>query len=308
MEPALKAEVRNGYVISAEMKQVWQVELDLLQHLLDVCHKHSLRVWADGGTLLGAVRHKGFIPWDDDIDVCMPRPDYDRLIALGTDVFCEPYFLQSTYSENDYFRGHAQLRRSDTAAIRPSEAYRTFNQGIFIDIFPLDGVDPNIERRKENLRNIKKTHKRLKALHLNLFYSGRWGQFLRKLNSRREIAKIGRITYFRNTEDLLRQHSVDDTTQWAELAFSGDKFLFNRQIFDQTLLMSFEHLQVPVPAGYDEFLRTQYGDNYMTPSKMSNYHGELVFSTKYSYKEIAPHVFAQYKKKALQRLFSKIKK
>lgn len=304
----LQAEERDGYLVSAEMKQIWQVELDLLKQLLDVCQKHNLRIWADGGTLLGAVRHKGFIPWDDDIDLCMPRPDYDHLIALGDTEFQQPYFLQSTYSEDDYFRGHAQLRNSNTTAIRPSESYRTFNQGIFIDIFPLDGVDPDTERCKKTIRSIRRSYKRLKAMHLNVFYSGRWGQISRKIRSRREVGKVGRIAYFRATEDLLRQHSVDDCEQWAELAFSGDDICLSKHLFDETIMMPFEHMQVPVPAGYDVFLRTQYGDNYMTPLKAPSYHGELVFDTEHSYKEMAPRVFEQYKKEALQRLFGKFMK
>ena len=146
---------------------------------------------------------------------------------------------------------------------------------------------------------------RLKAIHLNVFYSGRWGQVFRKLSSRREVRKTGREAYFKATEDLLRQHSVKDCAQWAELAFSGDDICFDRHIFDHTVLMPFEHLQVPVPEGYDLFLRTQYGDDYMTPIQVGNYHGELVFDTEHSYREVAPRVFAQYKRDALRRLFKK---
>jgi len=290
------------------MKRVWQVELDLLEQLLTVCRQQGLRIWVDGGTMLGAVRHHGFIPWDDDIDVAMPRPDYDRLIAMGSSLFSEPYFLQSAYSEDDYFRGHAQLRRSDTAAIRPSESYRSFNQGIFVDIFPLDGVDSDAERRRQTIRNIRRVYKRLKAVHLNVFYSGRWGQLFRKWSSRREVSRVGRISYFKATEDLLRQHPVGESELWAELAFSGDEIMFDCHIFDETVLMPFEHLQVPVPKGYDKFLRTQYGDNYMTPMKAPNYHGELVFDTEHTYREVAPRVFAQYRKAALQRLVKKFRK
>ena len=303
----LQAEERNGYLISEEMKQVWQVEVDLLEHLILVCKEHDLRMWVDGGTLLGAVRHQGFIPWDDDLDVCMPRTDYDRLIALGNAVFSYPYFLQSAYSEDDYFRGHAQLRRSDTTAIRSSESYRSFNQGIFVDIFPLDGVDPDERRRKQTLRQIHKVYKKLKSIHLNILYSGRWGQIFRQIGSRMKARRIGRENWFRTTEDLLRQHPVDECEQWAELAFSRDSIIFDRHIFDQTVWMPFEDLQVPVPGGYDLFLRTQYGDSYMTPHQIGNYHGELVFDTAHSYTEVAPRVFAAYKKSALKRLLKKAK-
>lgn len=75
----LEPETRNNYYISVEMKKVWAVEMQLLKKLLEVCEKHHLKIWAEGGTLLGAVRHQGYIPWDDDIDMAMLRDDYDRL-------------------------------------------------------------------------------------------------------------------------------------------------------------------------------------------------------------------------------------
>jgi len=74
----LQSEYRDGYFVDATMKRVWAVELDLLEQFQNICKRHSLKYYAIGGTLLGAVRHKGFIPWDDDIDVGMPRADYDQ--------------------------------------------------------------------------------------------------------------------------------------------------------------------------------------------------------------------------------------
>ena len=78
----LKEETRRDYTISETMKKAWAVQMDLLQELLRVCNEHGLRVFADSGTLIGAVREKGFIPWDDDIDVAMLRNDYDKLTAM----------------------------------------------------------------------------------------------------------------------------------------------------------------------------------------------------------------------------------
>ena len=141
----LNEENRDGYVVSAEMKSVWAVELDLAQELLRVCRKHNLKIFADFGTLLGAVRHKGFIPWDDDMDFSMFREDYEKLCSIAPDEFKQPYFFQYSNSGKEFVNGHAKLRNSLTTGIVKNELGRNlgYNQGIFIDIFPLDNVSNN---------------------------------------------------------------------------------------------------------------------------------------------------------------------
>ena len=83
----MKEEVINGFIVSEKRKAIWNVELGLLKKLDEVCKKHSLRYWIECGTLLGAIRHQGFIPWDDDIDVVMPRKDYDKLYEISKEEF-----------------------------------------------------------------------------------------------------------------------------------------------------------------------------------------------------------------------------
>ena len=83
------------YIVSEEMKKVRDVQVEMVTFLLKVCQKHNLKIWADGGTLLGAVRHKGYIPWDDDIDLLMFREDYDKFLKVAPSELSDKFFLQS---------------------------------------------------------------------------------------------------------------------------------------------------------------------------------------------------------------------
>ncbi|MDR2410347.1 MAG: LicD family protein, partial [Bacteroidales bacterium] len=139
-EEYLKEEVRDNYFVSSDMKKVWYIELDILKEFIKVCNKYNLRYFADGGTLLGAIRHKGFIPWDDDIDIAMLREDYDKLVKIGPKEFKHPYFFQTPYTDKYYYQGHAKIRNSNTTGISRHEFNKKFNRGIFIDIFPLDNI------------------------------------------------------------------------------------------------------------------------------------------------------------------------
>ena len=119
-EHFLEEEVREDYTVPAKMKEVWAVQLDLLAELMRVCEAHGIQYYADAGTLLGAVRHRGYIPWDDDLDVMMMRPDYEKLCAAASGEFRDPYFFQTQETEPGTLREHAQLRNSMTTGIRES--------------------------------------------------------------------------------------------------------------------------------------------------------------------------------------------
>ena len=130
----LQEEVRCGHNVTTQMKEIWAVELDLLAEFQRVCNKYHLKYYASGGTLLGAVRHNGFIPWDDDLDIEMFREDYNRLCEIGPKEFKKPYVFQNEYTESGSLRGFSKLRNSQTTAMFEHEKLDCFGGTIRVSL------------------------------------------------------------------------------------------------------------------------------------------------------------------------------
>lgn len=129
---------------SLQRKQLKEIQLELLDEFASFCKKNNLTFYLFGGTLLGAVRHKGFIPWDDDIDVCMPRKDYDLFCKLYK--MNDRYFLQNASTDKSYFYHFSKLLKNDTIYNEYATYKLKNNKGIFIDIFPINGY-PDLKNK-----------------------------------------------------------------------------------------------------------------------------------------------------------------
>lgn len=287
----LEEEVRDGYTISKKMKGLWAVQIDLAKKLLDVCQKHNLKIWADSGTLLGVIRHKGHIPWDDDMDFIMLREDFNKLARL-TEEFEYPYFLQSGHSEPGYDRFHMQLRNSETACILPADIWREFNQGVFIDIFVLDFVPGNQEDYAEEINRAMKLRQTLRFRNYGSLFTKNISFIKDLLKAELYCKRHGFYNLYCEVEKTYSSLSkgIEETDEngryWAYGIFSWAKCALRPSIYSETLWLPYEDITLPVPTGWDERLRTEYGLDYMTPKPVSSCHGSIIFDTEKSYKDV----------------------
>lgn len=280
----LDSEERNGYVISHKTKKIWDIQLKMVQKLLEVCDKHHLKVWADSGTLIGAVRDKGFIPWDDDIDMIMMRDDYNKLVRLA-DEFEKPYFLQCAYTDKGYARGHIQLRYQGTAAILPGDIDKKFDQSIFIDVFVYDAVPNNFDKRTSYSKKVE--FLRLLAWR-SLYPSFSLGNYKLFLVDCFVTVFKPICNFYTLFEKYCSKYKIKDDSRLflsSLTTWNIEKFAISPRWYKETLWVPFEDIQIPIPADYDKVLKAQYGD-YMTPVKAPSMHGSVIFDTERPYTEV----------------------
>lgn len=272
------------YRPSESLKKLWRVELDLLKKFIQVCDKYQLNYFVDGGTLLGAARHGGFIPWDNDIDVIMPRKDYDQLWQIASKEFVYPYFFQTSISEKKerFFRSHAQLRNSRTIGYARCDENKNINKGVFIDIFPLDRIPNNPQELQAWCNDINQKMKlmdrycakrekirqafRLSSIIPNLFFS---------------IFSFDR--FFTNFNlNVLGKYKHTQTQKVGNISLGWmPNSVYPEYYFSDFCYLKFEDILVRAPCEYEKVLELHYGDWKKYPEEVSEgcgtLHGEIIF-------------------------------
>lgn len=254
-------EAKAYQMTDEEREKLQKVELEMLIEVDRVCRKHNINYSLDGGTLLGAVRHKGFIPWDDDIDIIMLREEYCKFkVACLEDLDQERFFLQD-YETDPYYRwGYAKIRRNNTQFIRLGQEKSKQHAGVFVDIFVVDNVPD---------------HPILRKLHLQACYLIRKGlyseigKYVEPHKIRRTVYKmmsaIPRDTLFKYRNKLANRCNKHRTELISHYTLEYPKrcvYGLPRSCFDERVELDFEGYKFYAFKNYNLYLSMYYG-NYM---------------------------------------------
>lgn len=239
------------------LRRLQMIELELLIEVDRICREHDIRYQVIAGTLLGAARNGGFIPWDDDADVALLRPEYERFRdACMTDLDTDRFYFQDVHVTPGYRWGYGKLRRKRTLFLRENQEHMPYEQGVFIDVFPLDAVPAN------------QAAKAIVNFDCYLMRKRLWAPVGKRANeyaTKRAIySLLDRIALERTVKRLdrvvARGQKMD--SPWVRiLTFPTPNsiYAYKRSWYEKSAPIEFEGISFPGIADYDDYLTFKYG-------------------------------------------------
>ena len=244
------------------LEDLKRIEINILDEIAQYCKKNNLIYYLDSGTLLGAVRHKGFIPWDDDIDIIMPRSDYQKFIkSFNNDHTEGEYKVISSVSNADYYYPFAKVVDTRTELIE-DEMVPIKGYGVYVDVFPIDGLPDNKKERRRFQNRL-------------WFYRRLWGASTSRINETKSLLRKLKILFAKcigwkrillKVEKTAAENDMKKAKYAASLVSSSDKYReIDSSLFYSGTELEFEGKLYPVPLHYKEYLTLLYGDYMKLP-------------------------------------------
>jgi cytidyltransferase-like domain protein len=279
-EEYFEEENRYGFLVSQDMKRAWAAQLEVLEEVKRVCVILDIKFYADWGTMLGAVRHHGFIPWDDDMDIAMLRKDYMRFLSEAPALLGQYYEIKSVYNDPEDDTIKARIINGRHICFEPDFLARFHGcpYVVGIDIFPVDNITGNVEALDKQVDELRFLLKTVQSIPEAAPYEDEVLELMKKIEKtfgipinynnrlRHELKKIYDIVCARYQQE--NSEEVCSMIDYAE----GWDYQAKRAWYEDECEMPFENTTIPVPAGYDGLLRIKYGDDYMMPRNAGSSH------------------------------------
>lgn len=258
-----KSEKEQYQISEEELKKIQNIQRELIAEVDRICKKHGIVYNMVGGTMLGAIRHQGYIPWDDDADIGFLRTEYEKFRKVcEIELDSEKYYIQDLRETDGYRWGYGKLRRKNTEFVRLNQEHMPYEQGISIDLMPFDNVpDGWVAKRIHFLRCF---------IYRKIFWS-EVGKYVEKNICKRFLYKV--VNYIpikkvlKSYQNFINQGNKKETMLVRILTFPTPKnvYGYERKWYTDLVLYSFDNMLLPGAKDYDGYLRTKYGDYMKIP-------------------------------------------
>ncbi len=258
-----------------EIRKLQITELEILKETDRICKKLGIKYYLIGGTLLGAVRHKGFIPWDIDIDIAMLRKDYEAFRLYWLENKSDEFFYQDYMTEKNHISFHAILKLNDTVVTKrreQKEKYKAKHNGIYMDIFPLDYAPDNKRKQKWQQNKIKLCSKLIEAKLCNNYGTGNFKYIAKKILAFL-LSGVSFVKIQKSVEKCMTKYNKEDAKYLVSMAshYSYKKQLMEKEIYGEPVLLEYEGGLFYAPADFDRYLTQLYGDYMELPPEDNRY-------------------------------------